>query len=88
MKQPNTLKNSGGVAILAKDYLLPGISTQILPSKSSDFTWLRLKKDFFNWDEDVYLGIIYISPKYQRAKLDIPNLGNYEKLIEDCEWGF
>ena len=86
VKKVDTLKNSGGVALLIKDSCLSGISPQSSPSKSCDFTWIRLKKEFFGWKDDYFLGLIYISPKSQMKKLQIPNLGDYDKLMQDCAY--
>ena len=56
-----TKKNSGGLAVLVKNSLRDGVS--FMQSSCRDIVWAKLKKEFFVIDCDIYIGIIYISPK-------------------------
>ena len=35
----------------------------LLPNTSTEYQWLKLKKEFFHFKKDIYLCLSYISPK-------------------------
>ena len=51
---------SGGIAFLCKQEYRQGI--RILPENSEDFLWIRLRKEFFNIKDDLYICAIYDPP--------------------------
>lgn len=59
-RSKNAKKNYGGISIGIKLNIRDGI--KILPPSNTEITWLKLSKSFFNFDQDRYLAIVYISP--------------------------
>ena len=65
-KSPKACKYSGGLAILKKGIkkgikcLKKGI--KILQTFLSEYVWFKLHKKFFNFDKNVYIAFIYVSP--------------------------
>ena len=53
-------KDSGGIAILVKSSLRSGIAFH--SSASPDIAWLKLKKEKFSLEYDVYVGVVYLAP--------------------------
>lgn len=58
-KNPRAKKHSGGLAIGFREHLLPGLT--LLPRVNSEIIWVKVDKMFFNLEEDLYLGVVYIS---------------------------
>jgi exonuclease III len=58
-KKKNT--GSGGVVVLYKLGLKKGLKK--LSSANKDFLWLRLDKNFFNVQNDIYIANCYIAPE-------------------------
>lgn len=57
-------KNSrifGGLAFLVRKNIRSGV--KLITSPDKDFMWLKLKRDFFNLDKDLYLCNVYIPPR-------------------------
>lgn len=50
----------GGLAVLTKRHVRDGV--KILPIRNTNFHWIKLEKDFFNLDKDIYICIIYFPP--------------------------
>ena len=76
-KHPKARKFSGGIAVLIRDHLRGGI--EILRT-SSDLVWVKLNRDFFRFQEDVYIGVAYISPQSSKCTKDLA-----EKAWNDLE---
>ena len=55
------LKFSGGIAVLIKNRILDGVDTGV--QMSDHAVWIKLKRDFFHFEQDIYLGIIYLPPE-------------------------
>ena len=51
---------SGGIAILVNPLIKKGVS--ILERKCSEIQWLKLSKEFFGFENDIFLCYIYIAP--------------------------
>ena len=51
---------SGGITLLIKTPLRPGIK---IVHRSEGIVWFRLNKEFFNFNEDLYICAVYISPQ-------------------------
>ena len=51
----------GGIAVLYKKELKNGLS--FLEHRNNDYIWLKLSKEFFNFDEDLYMCVAYIPPE-------------------------
>ena len=77
-------KPSGGLAVMARPHLIGGMKIQHSPSKSSDIIWIKFDKKFFNWEKDLFMGFAYITPHDGIDRLDIPNLGSFDKINLDC----
>ena len=71
-KSSRAPKHSGGISALIRQDIRDGV-TQIT-STSSDLLWLKLKKDFFQNEHDIFIGIVYIPPKNSTysSKLENP----------------
>ena len=76
-KHKKARKHSGGVAILVRNYLIRGV--EIFRS-SSDLMWVRLDKQFFEFKEDLYVGVVYISPQNSVGTRELS-----EKAWEDLD---
>ena len=76
-KHKKARKHSGGVAILVRNYLIRGV--EIIRS-SSDLMWVRLDKQFFEFKEDLYVGVVYISPQNSVGTRELS-----EKAWEDLD---
>ena len=59
-KSPKATKHSGGIAIVIKNTIRPGIT--FLPITNSEYLWFKLDKNFFNISEDIYVACVYICP--------------------------
>ena len=60
-KSEKANKGSGGVAILVKNDVKRGCT--FYKSASTDICWLRLNKQFFKIDTDIFVGVVYVSPR-------------------------
>ena len=59
-KHRNAFRHSGGITILAKQNIRPGLR---LVENSEGFLWLNLEKTFFNLGNGKFLCDAYIPPK-------------------------
>ena len=79
-KHKNAIRHSGGITILAKHIIRPGIK---LVENTEEFLWFKLDKNFFQTDNDIFLCGACIPPKNTTknilAKTDY--FGNFEKAI-------
>ena len=79
-KHTNATRHSGGITVLAKHIIRPGIK---LVENTEGFLWFKLDKNFFQTDNDIFLCGAYIPPKNTTknvlAKTDY--FGNFEKAI-------
>lgn len=90
-KHPKARKGSGGVAILVKHNIRKGVALH--QSKSPDLIWLQLKKQFFRCPDDIFIGVVYVSPVnssytlkhdssvWDTLSLDIDKFQNMGKVI-------
>ena len=60
-KHKNAKRNSGGVAVLIKNNIAKGVSK--LKSASDDSIWLKLDKNFFGLEKNLYLCCCYLIPQ-------------------------
>ena len=51
---------SGGIIILLKNSIKPGI--KIIKNTSSEIQWIRLTKEFFGFEKDLYICFTYFAP--------------------------
>ena len=88
-KHTNAPKNSGGVLIAYRRKFQKGIT--VCYKANTEFIWLKLGKDFFKLDKDIYLAGVYIgpsnSPYLLRTKLNTfkeleKSIKKYNKLGE------
>ena len=68
----------GGLALLIRKTLRNGI--KILKNSSSEFQWIKLLKDYFSLDKDIFICFSYISPCSFQNKSDSDSL---EAIIRD-----
>ena len=59
-KHKNAIRHSGGITVLAKHNIRPGIK---LVENTEEFLWFKLDKNFSQTDNDIYLSLwcIYTS---------------------------
>ena len=60
-RSKNAKKHSGGLAIYVKNNLRQGI--KILPTTNSEYMWIKLDKQFFKLENDIYLANAYVCPQ-------------------------
>ena len=58
------LRKSGGIGVLVKDTISRHIS--IIDSDSDYLLWLKLSKSFFNAEDDLIVGVVYLPPTDSR----------------------
>ena len=79
-KHKNAIRFSGGITVLAKQIIRPGIK---VVENTEEFLWFKLDKNFFQTGNDIFLCGAYIPPKNTTknilAKTDY--FGNFEKAI-------
>jgi hypothetical protein len=63
----NAKAKSGGIVIVFKRYLLKNLTC--ISSDSEFVQWVRVSKDMFTIDSDLFLGCIYISPENSKLLL-------------------
>ena len=68
----------GGLALLIRKTLRNGI--KILKNSSSEFQWVKLLKDYFSLEKDIFICFSYISPCSFQSKSDSDSL---EAIIRD-----
>ena len=74
-KAKKAKKHSGGMTVLVKKSIRPGVI--FLPVTSSELMWLKLDKSFFKCADDIYLAVVYASPEsspYSKKSDDIFDL--------------
>ncbi len=54
-------KAHGGVAIIVKETIRPGV--KFFKGESNDIVWIQLMKEYFNMEKDTFIGCTYVSPK-------------------------
>ena len=59
-RSPNSTRYYGGIAVYIKSNIRKGI--KLLPISNSEIMWIRLLKEFFNLQQDIFLAITYVSP--------------------------
>ena len=79
-KHKNAIRHSGGITILARYNIRPGLK---LIENSEGFLWFCLKKSYFKLKNDVYLCGAYIPPANTTANITSKTdyFGNLEKSI-------
>ncbi len=61
LKHKDANRESGGIAVLVKNYLLKYIKRQ--PTASEDSIWLKIDRSIASANKDIYLGAIYLPPE-------------------------
>ena len=57
----NSNRYYGGLAVLYKQDIQKGL--KFLEHKNNDYVWLKLSRDFFNLQNDMYVCVSYIPPE-------------------------
>jgi exonuclease III len=88
-KKKSATMFSGGLVLYVRSTLREGIT--FIPPTSSEYMWIKLKKDFFNTAEDIFVCFAYINPEnstytsdidvLHQIQLDIANFKNTGKCI-------
>lgn len=65
-KHKKAFRHSGGITILVKGFLRPGLK---LVKDEEGFIWFRLLKSFFNIDNDIFVCATYIPPKNTTTRI-------------------
>ena len=82
-KKSSNNRYFGGLGILIKRSIRNGV--KFLNDGNSEFQWLRLDKNFFNLDRDIYVCLLYIVPQSSPyfAQMDINVLDTIEQDINE-----
>ena len=56
----NRKRPSGGIVVHIKSRIAKG--TEVIRSEHDDLLWIKLKKSFFDIQNDLYIGVVYIIP--------------------------
>ena len=59
-KSKNASRHYGGISVAVKKGIRKGI--KFIPPTNSELCWLKLCKSFFNLDDDLFMGFVYITP--------------------------
>ena len=59
-QKSNNNRHFGGLAILINKRIRQGVS--ILQNGNSEYQWIKLRKNFFNFVKDIFLCLAYIAP--------------------------
>ena len=58
-------RSSGGLSVYINQNLAKGVS--YILSENKNIIWCKLDKTYFNFQKDIYLGTVYLSPpNYER----------------------
>ena len=79
-KHRKAFRHSGGISVLVKDELRPGIK---VVHNTEGFVWLKLDKNFFSFLNDVFLCAAYIPPQYTTKNINL-NTDYFQSLYEAC----
>ncbi|MCU7801461.1 MAG: endonuclease/exonuclease/phosphatase family protein [gamma proteobacterium symbiont of Lucinoma myriamae] len=71
-------RNYGGLAILIRKSIRNGI--KILQNTSSEYQWIKLLKNYFGLESDIFACFSYISPCFFKQKSDADSL---EAIVRD-----
>ena len=79
-KHKNAIRHSGGITILARYNIRPGLK---LIEDTEGFLWFCLKKSFFKIENDIYICGAYIPPANTTANITSKTdyFGNLEKSL-------
>jgi exonuclease III len=66
-------KHSGGITVLIRESLRPGI--KVIEQSCSELVWVKLDKEFFKTEKDIYIAFTYVTPTNssytRRAVVDV-----------------
>ena len=79
-KHRKAFRHSGGISVLVKDQLRPGIK---VAHNTEGFIWLKLDKIFFNFVNDVFICAAYIPPQYSSRNIHLKT-DYFQSLFESC----
>ena len=74
-------KASGGLAVFVKDYLIDSKLVCHIPTNNKNAIWIKLKKELFQEQEDIYLGTCYFSPENYEKKTKSNYIDDLESEI-------
>ena len=60
-KYAQAVKHTGGISVLVKSNIVSGIDSDV--QYSDHAIWLKLRKEFFNLNADLFIGVIYLPPE-------------------------
>ena len=59
-KSKGARKNFGGLSVYIKESIVSGV--RWLNTPSSEYTWVKLEKQYFGLVEDIYIAFVYLNP--------------------------
>lgn len=78
-------RNSGGIAIYYRDCYVDKI--QLVKSDNRGIIWVKLLKQYFGFDKDVYLCLCYIPPEnsglYKKQQSELYSVDMYSMFNDD-----
>ena len=77
-------RNFGGLGILLRKELKQACS--IIPSKSTEYNWIKLKKENFNMKTDLYICHVYIAPTKSDSDLSNEIIDHIERDINEHQY--
>ena len=79
-KKRRTKRESGGLAVYFRSGLAQGI--KLVKQDSDDIMWLRLSKEFFGFEKDLYVCLCYVVP-HNSTRQDLITVDVYDRLLLD-----
>lgn len=81
-KHKKAKRNSGGIVVFIKDALHKGI--QLVLTDSDGIMWFKLDKEFFSFEDDLYLCCAYLPPEKSQVYSVISNNEHiFDKLTQN-----
>lgn len=75
-------RHYGGIAIGIKHAIRKGV--KIVPTTNTEISWMKLSKTFFNLNRDLYIAIVYVSPRTSSYSVKRDDL--FEVLEKDTSF--
>ena len=69
LKTPGAPKTFGGLAICVKNSIKNGV--KFLSPTTTEISWIKLCKSFFNLDKDIFMAVAYAAPASSYAPLTV-----------------
>ena len=70
-------RSSGGLSVYINQKLAKGVT--YTPSENKNIIWCKLDKTYFNFQKDIYLGTVYLSPPNYEGNSSEDLIGELEE---------